>query len=178
MRYFYVVIFYVLIGLVKIGDFIVGSVLFLTNFSKKTDRIVSRTYLKMRKNKRLILSRLRIKYNSYRNIFSFISTWKHRNIGLLIKRIKGKLKRKPKKKSTVFFPLPLHIKMRYFILGALFSFFALYLPILTFLFLQELPNPQILTLRQLPQTTKILDRNGTLLYEIYASENRTVVPLE
>ncbi len=68
--------------------------------------------------------------------------------------------------------------MRYFILGALFSFFALYLPILTFLFLQELPNPQILTLRQLPQTTKILDRNGTLLYEIYASENRTVVPLE
>lgn len=44
-------------------------------------------------------------------------------------------------------------------------------------FLQDLPTPQELTLRQIPQTTKIFDRNGVLLSEIYTQQNRTLVPL-
>lgn len=45
------------------------------------------------------------------------------------------------------------------------------------LILKDLPAPASLTNRPPAQTTKILDRNGKLIYNIYASENRTVVPL-
>jgi 1A family penicillin-binding protein len=42
---------------------------------------------------------------------------------------------------------------------------------------RDLPSPKQLESRQIPQTTKILDRNGQLLYDIYLDQNRTVVPL-
>lgn len=41
-----------------------------------------------------------------------------------------------------------------------------------------LPDPTKLETREIPQTSKILDRNGNLLYEIYASEDRKVIPLD
>jgi len=44
-------------------------------------------------------------------------------------------------------------------------------------FTKDLPSPKQLEYRQVPQTTKILDRNGKLLYDIYLDQNRTVVPL-
>lgn len=42
---------------------------------------------------------------------------------------------------------------------------------------KDLPSPQDLTARQLSLSTKILDRNGELLYKIYDDENRTWLPL-
>ncbi len=42
----------------------------------------------------------------------------------------------------------------------------------------DLPDPIDLSQRQPAMTTRILDRNGTLLYRIYQDENRTLVPLE
>jgi len=45
-------------------------------------------------------------------------------------------------------------------------------------FLTDLPTPQELTLRQIPQTTKIFDRNGILLSEVYAQQNRTLIALD
>ncbi len=44
-------------------------------------------------------------------------------------------------------------------------------------FTKDLPSPKQLEYRQVPQTTKIMDRNGKLLYDIYEDQNRTVVPL-
>ena len=44
-------------------------------------------------------------------------------------------------------------------------------------FIQDLPSPSDLAFREVPQTTKIYDRNGVLLDQIYATENRTLVPL-
>ncbi len=82
-----------------------------------------------------------------------------------------------RKKPVVVYPLPLFLKLRYFFIGVFFSFIFLFLPLALFLFIQDLPHPHELTTRQIPQTTKIYDRNGTLLYEIYASQNRTLVPL-
>src|SRR5258708_26060843 len=41
----------------------------------------------------------------------------------------------------------------------------------------DLPDPGTLDISQLPQTTQILDRNGTLLYLVHAEQIRTVVPL-
>ena len=72
---------------------------------------------------------------------------------------------------------PILTKLRYFFIGLLFSALFIFLPIIAFVFLQDLPHPNELTTRQIPQTTKIYDKHKTLLFEIYASQNRTLVPL-
>lgn len=44
-------------------------------------------------------------------------------------------------------------------------------------FTKDLPSPRLLETRELAQTTKIYDRGGKLLFNIYTDQNRTVVPL-
>ena len=61
--------------------------------------------------------------------------------------------------------------------GLLVSLVFIFVPLLLFVFVEALPSPNELVLRQIPQTTKIYDRNRTLLYQIYAQQNRTLVPL-
>jgi 1A family penicillin-binding protein len=73
--------------------------------------------------------------------------------------------------------IPFQSKLKYLSIGIFFSFLCIFLPAIIYIFIQELPNPSELTLRQIPQTTKIFDRNGTLLTQIYAQQNRTIIPL-
>ncbi len=87
------------------------------------------------------------------------------------------LKKIKKTKPRPLFLFPFSLKFKYFIVGALFSFFFIFTPLLFFVFLQDLPSPKTFVLGQIPQTTKIYDRNGTLLYQIYADQNRTIIPL-
>ena len=54
-----------------------------------------------------------------------------------------------------------------FIFSGLFYFFIL----------KDLPSPTRLASNALPQSTKIYDRNGTLLYTVYADRNQSFVPL-
>ncbi|MEK7517735.1 MAG: PBP1A family penicillin-binding protein [Patescibacteria group bacterium] len=97
---------------------------------------------------------------------------------LIKKSLALRIRRKKRKiRQIKIFPLPIGLKMKYFIIGTFFSLVFVFLPLLFIIFLQELPNPKQLSLRQPPLTTKIFDRNGTLLYQIYASQNRTAVPL-
>lgn len=58
-------------------------------------------------------------------------------------------------------------------------FFLLGISTLAFWFfiLKDLPSPKSLTTRPIEVSTKIYDRNGTLLYKIYKDKNRTIVPL-
>lgn len=42
---------------------------------------------------------------------------------------------------------------------------------------RNLPSPKQLETRQIPQTTKIYDRNGKILFNVYQDQNRTIVPL-
>ena len=56
--------------------------------------------------------------------------------------------------------------------------FSLIIIIAYFFILRDLPLPTKLTTREIPQTTKILDRHGTLLYNIYTDQNRTMVKFE
>ncbi|MCR4324651.1 MAG: penicillin-binding protein 1C [Candidatus Curtissbacteria bacterium] len=42
---------------------------------------------------------------------------------------------------------------------------------------KDLPSPRQLETREVPLTTKIYDRNGELLFNVYTDQNRTVVPL-
>jgi len=103
-----------------------------------------------------------------------------------LKLTKGNFKKKPKLrtiqkkkkyKEIKIFPLPLGVKIKYFTLGTLFSSIFIFVPLLALIFIQDLPNPSILSTVQSPQTTKIFDRNGKLLFQIYAVQNRTYIPL-
>ncbi len=42
---------------------------------------------------------------------------------------------------------------------------------------RDLPSPKQLETRQIPQTTRIFDRNGKILFNVYEDQNRTIVPL-
>lgn len=46
-----------------------------------------------------------------------------------------------------------------------------------FMFLHDLPTPYSLGAYNIPLSTKIYDRNGILLFDIFADENRTYIPL-
>lgn len=50
-------------------------------------------------------------------------------------------------------------------------------PISLYIFFSTLPDPRTLAIREIPLTTKIYDRNGTLLYQFYNNENRSLVEL-
>jgi 1A family penicillin-binding protein len=86
-------------------------------------------------------------------------------------------RRLKKFKKNSLFPTPFVIKLKYFFVGVFFSLVFIFIPILLFVFLTNIPNPNELTSRDVAQTTKIYDRNGVLLYQIYANQNRTIVPL-
>lgn len=87
------------------------------------------------------------------------------------KKLKGK---RTKNNGSVSL---LWLKIRYFILGVTFSFLFLIIPVAMVIFLQDLPSPHELTFRQIPQTTKIYDRHGQLLAELYSTQNRTQIHL-
>lgn len=101
-------------------------------------------------------------------------------------RISGKLfsaylrRRKRKQKERARKPVAkpsLLYKLKFFLFGFIMSGVFVFLPLLFLLFISELPSPAGLTLSAIPKTTKIYDRNGNLLYEIYANQNRTIVKL-
>lgn len=107
---------------------------------------------------------------------SFLSMIKrHRKRSLKLLKSRFKRKRSGHPASVIF---SLKTKLKYFSFGVFFATVFVFLPLLALLFLQDLPNPQELSLRQIPQTTKIYDRNKVLLYEIYTDQNRTLVTLQ
>ncbi|OGG34957.1 hypothetical protein A2363_01920 [Candidatus Gottesmanbacteria bacterium RIFOXYB1_FULL_47_11] len=68
-------------------------------------------------------------------------------------------------------------QIKSFIAGMCITILFFLIPYESYRWLQTLPNPQLLTRRDLAVTTKIFDRNGILLYEIYTNQNRTPLPL-
>jgi 1A family penicillin-binding protein len=93
------------------------------------------------------------------------------------KKVSVATKKAITKPSLPFSHLSFIVKFKYFFAGAVFSLLFLFLPLLSFIYIQDLPNPKALSLGEIPQTTKIYDRHGTLLYQIYAGQNRTLVHL-
>lgn len=87
--------------------------------------------------------------------------------------LKSKKRGRPKISSKI----TIGAKFKYIFIGAFVSFIFIFIPLWSYLFIQNLPNPRELTLSEIAQTTKIYDRNHVLLYQIYANQNRTLVPL-
>lgn len=88
-----------------------------------------------------------------------------------------KIRKRKKIKKIKIFPLPIGVKIKYSLLGGFFSLIFVFIPLVVVIFLQELPSPKQLSFQQAPLTTKIFDRHNTLLYQIYATQNRTLIPL-
>lgn len=80
----------------------------------------------------------------------------------------------PKLPKTPLLPVFFFTKTKYFFFGAL-TVFVIVAIVQVNRLVYSLPNPSFLTLRDIAATTKIYDRNGKLLYEIYADENRTPI---
>ncbi len=95
----------------------------------------------------------------------------------LLPRTHKRLPIRPEKKRPPKPPVSFLSKLRYFTIGVLAFFFLFFAPFWIKSQLDLLPNPRLLTVRDIPVSTKILDRHGTLLYQIYSGENRTIVPL-
>lgn len=93
---------------------------------------------------------------------------------LKIKNIKHKRRgRKPKPVRTSFV-----YKFKYIFIGAIFAFVFFFIPATFLIFITDLPKLSSLSVNYIAKTTKILDRNGQLLFEIYANQNRTIVSLD
>src|SRR5256885_821872 len=83
-----------------------------------------------------------------------------------------KLKRRispPLKEFKRRYNMKKYAKIKSFSFGIIFSVFFILMPILFVIFLQDLPNPHQLAAKEAPQTTRILDRNGIVLGEIYGN---------
>jgi 1A family penicillin-binding protein len=97
------------------------------------------------------------------------------NIPSLSLQLPKKNKKRGRKAKVAI--VPYRTKLKYFTLGSFASALFLFLPLLFVILLQNLPNPRELSQQDIAQTTKIYDRNGILLYQIFANQNRTVIPL-
>lgn len=89
--------------------------------------------------------------------------------------ISSRRNKKIAKKLHPFRRPAIHVKS--FIAGIFITMLFIFIPYNGWLFIRALPNPQLLTQRDIPVSTKIFDRNGKILYEIYADQNRTPVAL-
>ncbi|HET9946510.1 MAG TPA: transglycosylase domain-containing protein [Patescibacteria group bacterium] len=87
-------------------------------------------------------------------------------------------KKKRKSKTLLMFYSPIVFKIKYFLLGIIFASFFIFIPVLGITLTHFLPDPSSLGQQPFPQTTKIYDRNHTLLYQFYATQNRTLVKLK
>lgn len=179
----------VIIFLTGIGDFVLFYLLLVLKLLKTIYNFLNKNYkLSVKKlksgfnlqKKKTRLAAIRVK-NYFPllafKIFIFVKKTKHK---LFLRKSKKILAKKEKKENLVtVYPKPRQFKLKakYFILGFLFCTVFILLPFGVYVFLNSLPNPKQLSEREIPQTTKIYDRNGILLYQIYANENRTLVPL-
>jgi len=139
---------FVLKFLIFIGDFVLLFILFILTLLHKTYKIFLSIFKNLKKRKNKVKKQKPPVYKKTKII-----------------------------KSAKIFPLPFAIKIKYFSLGILISLTFIFIPLLVLIFLQDLPNPKILGLMQSPQTSKIFDRNGKFLFQIYSSQNRTYIPL-
>lgn len=79
-------------------------------------------------------------------------------------KLKNKKQNKKKKKTGKSWKIILGVIIAITVLGAVIIF-------------RDMPNPKKLSSGDYPESSKIFDRSGELLYEMYAEKQRTTVPL-
>ena len=93
--------------------------------------------------------------------------------------VRKKNKKQKETKLLQIYPTARQIsdRIRIFFLGVVITILFIAMPLVATVWLRSLPNPNLLTKRNIEVTTKIYDRHGQLLYEMYADQNRTPIPL-
>lgn len=83
------------------------------------------------------------------------------------------------KDPIVVYPTPLLLawRLKWFFAGVASTLVLVLIPVVIISWLQDLPNPSLLSSREIAVASKIYDRNGILLYQIYSDENRTPITL-
>lgn len=102
--------------------------------------------------------------------------WYLRHRARVAERKMAEARRMARLKNNGYRPSILY-KLKFVLIGFLLSTLFIFIPLASAIFVSDLPNLSDLSVNNIPKTTKIYDRNGTLLYEIYANQNRTVVHL-
>jgi 1A family penicillin-binding protein len=194
MKLLLILIDFVLSILVKIGDLVLLIIRFffkiISSILKTVKAILGRLGKAVRRVKQDVFRNFAFRKNQLlkaKNNIKFslpkielkLPNFKRFSFSLKFPKRKPKPKKTKKVKTTVVYKRPhlIRLRIKYFLFGVFFSVIFIFLPLLSFIFLQNLPNPRELSLREIAQTTKIYDRNGFLLYQIFANENRTLVPL-
>lgn len=181
MKLFSLFIVVILKSLIWIGDLVLKGFEILVSFRMPQFRLLSSLPRSAKSTRRHVFRLSAPKFGKpLRTLRAELSLIPYR-VSLFLARFKPKKRikvKKPTRPKTIFSTRSLRlIKARYFLLGTTFSLIFVFVPFLIAIFLQSLPNPRELTSRDVAQTTKIYDRSGNLLYQIYASQNRTLVPL-
>lgn len=147
---------------------------------KKTEtfvHILSRIYkkiLKLRVKKSKKIKQKKIKhYSLIKNFIAYkIKTYK--KLKKLFKHKKATKSKRKTKKYKIF-------KLRKYLLSIYVLIFVIFISLAGFFYvyiIRDLPSIKLLTDSPPSLSTKILDRNGKLLYQIYKDENRSLVKLD
>ncbi len=175
MKVFVYIIFIIIKVLIEIGDF----TLFLLDIPVSIAEFLFKKILKLIK---FIGKYLKVLLKKLQRYFYLIKM--SIKVSLLkikpfknLKLPKFRLNLFKRKRKAKLFPLPFFTKFKYFLIGVFASLILIFIPLLFLIFLQNLPSPRLLDGAEIAQTTKIYDRNGKLLYQIYANQNRTIVPI-
>lgn len=195
---FFKFLFYVLIYLlIKVGDTVYSLLLLPVKFLKILGAIIifvtsyigkielskfQKKEKKAYKKKKTISHKKVNKFELFSNISiilrSFSKTLSRQRTTLLA----SKKKKKSPKKRKIYVPSKdsspsFFFKFKYAFLGTTIAFAFFFLPVTFLIFISDLPKLSNLSVNYIAKTTKILDRNGVLLFEIYANQNRTIVDL-
>lgn len=114
-----------------------------------------------------IFLRLLFYQQQLKNIFRFFS----KNLLKILNLVRQKL-------VNILNSLKTWPRKFYFVLGVIMCFLFLFIPYALIDGISQLPHPTNLVLRDIPVTTRIYDRKGILLYQIYADENRSLVKIQ
>lgn len=168
--------------LIKIGEGVINAFekvknVLLSQSPKKRNKVSQSAHYKRygekKKNKKsLSESHLREQIGRSLTFVNFIP----QHIANIFSKRKKSHERYYSKKQSFVKPSFLY-KFKFLLIGFILSSLFIFLPLVFFIFISELPNPSNLSVKNIPKTTKILDRNGVLLYEIYVNQNRTIVRL-
>ena len=201
LKFIFYLIFFILI---KIGDFVYAGFVAVFRFFSSPFVFFKKRFQKMRlitpryqkQGKRKTNSRKTIRLNHWQffyffsnkvkilKVFSILGSSITTVLTFLLKVITFPLrffkrKKKGHRKEAVIKNKPRFIfKVKYMFVGALFAFIFFFLPATFFIFISDLPKLSNLSVNYISKSTKILDRNGALLFEVYANQNRTIVALK
>ncbi len=156
----------------SLGSVILTAIEKLIKFGRNFLRIKFQVKIPKFNKKTLKLDSLKVRY----------SIFNKKNTKSATQRAKAKKNKKIRKKPKQVKKAKVRRKgilrpVGAFATGSMLTFTLTVLPVYAYIWFKELPQPELLTQQGHNQSTKILDRKGRLLYEIYIDKNYDRVEL-